>query len=711
MADTETLGQVLGDQEHQAAYIFDPAPEAPVSARPAKRGRISKKHAAQSEKPKEKHTHHFQPLLNGLESNECLQLRQDAFLKSWSRVQDRIDGVLRETNQSTLEAVTAFIKECTVEMTDSRIPSALIITGANMASQSLLFEQLSGSLQARAGAKVVLLRSGDASNLKAALRKIILEVVANPSDAGEEQTSLSITMYVHGKRYLNYDLEALRSHLALRPSPHVIVAFQDSEAFETGLLTDLILLFSSWLDRIPFKLLFGVATSVELFQARLLKSTCQLLYGRQFDVEQADTIVEKIFKTAVAHVDAPLRIGPVSLQMVLSRQRDQAAGIPVFVSSLKYAYMCHFYTNPFSILLADNAPQVALQAEHLEVARSLSSFRNHVEASLHGKAVSHVQSLLDDDDYLNRQVQMQLLSSRSWVCRSLRTLQILMCHQGHASKFTQLYVDLLSQGVDGLDQLPDFVNSMRRMDPAEMMSLLNQIVAIIQDGDSNMGLQGCKGESVPSVTLLSGIVTEIQTLCREAEDAGSTLRSEYSGQNKIMRTTVIAQKVQLSHDAATLTPQDKSYTRLVEEAIAHVEALLKCERAEDVWLHEAWLYDFKTPYREVFMPRPRSVVQRALLRPHDYLACSCCNSSKDQIMPTLPATAILYHLYLETGSLINVADLWTAFFGIVSEDEADGLDERTALVMFYRALSEMRVLGFVKPSRKKVDHIAKLAWL
>ncbi|KAK8089047.1 origin recognition complex subunit [Apiospora hydei] len=695
MADTETLAlaETLGDQEHQAAYIFDPAAEAPVSDRPAKRRMIPKKHAVQPEKPKEKHARRFQPLLNGLESSECLQLRQDAFLKSWSRVQDRIDGVLRETNQSTLEAVTGFINECTVQRTDSRIPSALIITGANMASQSLLFGQLSDSLQARARAKVVLLRSGDASNLKAALRRIILEVVANPSDAGEEQ---DLSLDNDGKRYLNYDFEALRSHLAHHPSPHVIVAFQDSEAFETGLLTDLILLFSSWLDRIPFKLLFGVATSVELFQARLLKSTCQLLYGRQFDVEQADTIVEKIFKTAVAHVDAPLRIGPVSLQMVLDRQRDQAAGVPIFVSSLKYAYMCHFYTNPFSILLADNAPQVALRSEHLEVVRSLSSFRSHVEASLRDKAVSHVQSLLDDDDYLNRQVQEQLESSRSWARRSLRTLQILMCRPGQASTFTQLYVDLLTQGVDGLDQLSDLVSSMRRMDPAEMMSLLNQIVAIIKDGDGSIGLEGCEGESGPSVALLSGIVTEIQTLCREAEEAGRTLRSEYSGQNKIMRTTVIAQK---------------SYTRLVDTIIEYMEALLQCERAEDVWLHEAWLYDFKTPYREVFMPRPRSVVQRALLRPHDYLACSCCKSSKEQIMPTLPATAILYHLYLETGSLINVADLWTAFFGIVSEDEADGLDERTALVMFYRAMSEMRVLGFVKPSRKKVDHIAKLAWL
>lgn len=373
--------------------------------------------------------------------------------------------------------------------------------------------------------------------------------------------------------------------------------------------------------------------------------------------------------------------------------------------------MCHFYTNPFSVLLADNAHEAALQADHFEEIRSLGSFRNHVEVSLHDQAIGHVRSLLDDDDYLAHRVQEQLSSSRSWASRSLRTLRIMMCYQGRASKFTQLYIDLLSQGVGGPDQMVDFVSAMRRMDPSEMVPLLHQMVAIFKNGDKNMGLEGCGGASDPSVTLLSEVAAETHTLCQEAEEAGFTLRSEYNGQNKIMRTTVIAQKVQLSHDAATLTPLDKSYTRLVDKTVEHLQAILKCERAEDVWLHEAWLYDFQTPYREVFMPRPRSVVQRALLRPHDYLACSCCNSSKDQIMPTLPVTAILYHLYLETGSLINVADLWTAFFGIVGEDEAYGLDERTGLVMFYRAMSEMRVLGFVKPSRKKVDHIAKLAWL
>ena len=45
------------------------------------------------------------------------------------------------------------------------------------------------------------------------------------------------------------------------------------------------------------------------------------------------------------------------------------------------------------------------------------------------------------------------------------------------------------------------------------------------------------------------------------------------------------------------------------------------------------------------------------------------------LQPTLsgtqPATAILYQLYLESGALINVSDLWSAFFAIVGEDGGD----------------------------------------
>jgi origin recognition complex subunit 3 len=50
---------------------------------------------------------------------------------------------------------------------------------------------------------------------------------------------------LQGRKYLDYDLESLHVFLnqQQQQSRRVVVAFQDSEAFESGLLTDLITLF------------------------------------------------------------------------------------------------------------------------------------------------------------------------------------------------------------------------------------------------------------------------------------------------------------------------------------------------------------------------------------------------------------------------------------------------------------------------------------
>lgn len=94
--------------------------------------------------------------------------------------------VLRKANQSTLENVTSFVKDSETRQETDKIPSAFIITGANIASQELLFEQLAETLQEQADAKVVRLRSGDASNLKATLKKIIHDITARTTDDADD---------------------------------------------------------------------------------------------------------------------------------------------------------------------------------------------------------------------------------------------------------------------------------------------------------------------------------------------------------------------------------------------------------------------------------------------------------------------------------------------------------------------------------------------
>jgi origin recognition complex subunit 3 len=372
--------------------------------------------------------------------------------------------------------------------------------------------------------------------------------------------------------------------------------------------------------------------------------------------------------------------------------------------------MCHYYANPLSVLLSDVSDGI-LQSEHLELVRALPSFRNHVESILEAESgdVKHVRKLLDDDDYLTSYLGDCRSKSRQWVLDMLRRSMILTAG-GCLTDFVQLYLDILENGIDVADNRKAFIELVQRMPPSELTEFLTRVLDIIEHGDESLGLDGWADEAKDTLTILSELLTEVKDLQEKAEDNDTALKSRYSSHGKVLRTTVIAQKVQLSQDTADLTDEDKAFTKVIDRLVEHLESILEASRAEDITFHETWLYDSKTPYRNVFIPRPRGIVERALMRPHDYLSCSCCKSGNDEIKSTLPATAILYRLYLETGALINVADLWSAYYAVVGEEQEDGLDERTALVMFYRGLSELKAMGFVKQSRKKEDHIAKLAW-
>lgn len=709
--------------DHKAAFVFGQDDETERPSRPAKRRKLTKKaaasvnlkHAARSQYGAE-----FVPLLNGMEQPEFVSLRQKLFVDAWSAIDARIQNVLRESNRSTLGAVASFVREAPAEE-PTKIPAALIVTGPNIASQDLLFEQLAENLGPSVQGRIVRLRSAEAPNLKVTLKKIIRDVTRQASD-DEEDAGLAVGK--DGRKYLDYDLEALYAHFRPNESKQVIVAFQDSEAFDTGLLSDLVTLFNSWKDRMSFTLLFGIATSVELFQARLLKSTSQHLYGAQFGVVQTSSVLESIFKAAVAHAANPLIIGPNLLSSLVERQQSQVSGIQVFISSVKYAYMCHFYGNPLSILLVGGKPQT----EHLEALRNLPSFRAHVEEAIEANNVEHSRSMLDDDAYLlaEQRKTASMITSR-WEVQLLRSLSLLQAGGLLQDDFITTYINALADGIN-LQADDPILNSVKRMSPDEISSLLERLLNTIKNGNREIGITGWSAESKELVQRLSSVSEQVATLQSRAQEKGKTLRNQHSSQGRVLRTTVVAQKVELSKNESSLTKEDKDFTALLEELVVRLVDITACQPADTVLFHELWIYESRSPHKDVFIPRPGIVFERALSRPHDYLACACCSKVDGGNGSTLPATSILYHLYEEAGALINVADLWSAFYGLVGagEDNDDddsksksktkkvlhnGYDERTALVLFYQGLADLKAMGFVKATKKKADHIAKLKWL
>lgn len=204
---------------------------------------------------------------------------------------------------------------------------------------------------------------------------------------------------------------------------------------------------------------------------------------------------------------------------------------------------------------------------------------------------------------------------------------------------------------------------------------------------------------------------DLETLVQTYPDA-QPFRSEYDSHNSVVSTTVVQQRVKLNKGKAKLSEPDIEYTKIVDRFYSLAEASLTdvLLRPQDLFLHEAFLIDMKNPLKEVFAPRPRFAIERALSSPFDYLI-SDAETANTKISAKQPATAILYQLYLESGSLINIYDLWQAFYAVFESDQGGDCDERVIMTLFYRAISELKVLGVVKNSRKKTDHVAKTAWM
>lgn len=136
-------------------------------------------------------------------------------------------------------------------------------------------------------------------------------------------------------------------------------------------------MYSSWLDRLPFVLLFGIATSAESFEDRLSGKSLRYLEGQKFDVTQSDEIVEKLFSATIARTDVPLRIGPNVARRILDRQRDHVQNPQDFSDGLKYAYMSHFYASYPSIFLKEGISFDELDSDAFEAVRNLPSFRRY----------------------------------------------------------------------------------------------------------------------------------------------------------------------------------------------------------------------------------------------------------------------------------------------------------------------------------------------
>lgn len=295
--------------------------------------------------------------------------------------------------------------------------------------------------------------------------------------------------------------------------------------------------------------------------------------------------------------------------------------------------------------------------------RIADSPSRYAQTLIERKEYEKLRTLLDDDESLRDLVMHEIQSGRQALRALIGAINVLFRIYSSLSLkiqilWSEMYVRAMSAELAGSAAFEEIMASVKKTPSDLMKDLLDDLA----------------GMSVPDE--LVEIMTELDQLTNHLGDTQVPLRSAYDVRHETLRTTVVAQKVSLSKNTSTLSTQDSAYTEIVDRIYTilcnYFETTLI--NPQDLFLNEIFILDSKSPHREVFTPRPRFAIERALSSPQDYLGCDCCGGSKSGLSATQPATAILYQLYLESGAVINTADLWSAFWTIVGGDGTDDED-------------------------------------
>jgi origin recognition complex subunit 3 len=403
------------------------------------------------------------------------------------------------------------------------------------------------------------------------------------------------------------------------------------------------------------------------------------LEGQRFDVTQSDDIIEKLFSATVASLDNRLFIGPQLCRCMLDRQKDYVQNVQDFCDGLRYAYMSHFYARVPSILLNADIKFEDLESDVLEAVRNMPTFRRHIETRLEqgSGARQIVRSLLQSDRELFEAIRDGVASAQDELSDMSHAAQVLSSirealQMNPKVRSSAIWIRAASGDLLDSPLLRETMLSLKKIPSDRFAGLLSVLDELSKQRQMSYEVASSKAKGTLDV---DGIREEFNTILQE-QNTSRPLRTEHDVQNDSVRATVVAQKVLLQKHKATLSKQDRAYSDLVTRLHSQLTSFFDISLVEPQTLlfSEIFAYDLKSPHLEVFQPKPRFSVERALAAPHDYLGCNCCGRADDNesaLGATQPATAIVYQMYLESGALINATDLWSAFKAIVGAEDDD----------------------------------------
>ncbi|XP_075779970.1 origin recognition complex subunit 3 isoform X4 [Pelodiscus sinensis] len=594
----------------------------------------------------------------------------------WKQINSEMEKIQDELNKQLFDNLINFLRQSHSEfqtestewmcrMKSSEIPTAALVLGVNVTDHDLTFKSLSEVLQDSITPYVVSLQAKECPGIKHLLQKLmgqLMNCYVDVDDSEEEEC-------------VNISQKKMRCSMAS---------------------------LSQWYK--------------DVTKALAISSNCGYLQGHG-KLHNESTSGLHCYQQLLLTTQFPFKLSEKVLQVLINIFLYHDFSVQNFIKGFQLSVVEHFYSQPLSVLccqLQEAKKRInSLSHNQCENIRSLPSFRRYVESQVSEKQIA----LLTEDNFLKEVTQTLLEDLNSYhenyfpVLRCLHVFTSSLPKYPLGKQIRELHCACLGKRVWETEEYGSAVQLMRMLAKAELVAILQKCVEIFT---SSSGKQFSN-----TIEKMEEFLTRFQNL--EVAETNDIQDVSVSSQNELQKKTDLyhLQKTLLELKESKRSKKLTKFEMLRFEVVDFIESLVRSylTPAEMQTLNEVVYFNTANTLREHLNAAPRIALHTALNNPYCYLKNQTLKSDVGCISNTAPDICIAYKLHLECGRLINLVDWLEAFSTVVTAVEGKDLDSTATDQMdeiiharFIRAVSELELLGFIKPSKQKTDHVARLTW-
>lgn len=655
----------------------------------------------------------------------AIPLKEDVKQFLWNEIETKIKNIEKKSYTETfVNGIVKFVNDSFQFPLQKvqEVPAAVLVMGMNMPDHTNIFNLLEKQLHLNDIYSTVILESKKCSTVSNLLQTILNEIHKKYTEflnIGEELPKkqeygfkklyeyytkiqeVKISSPTKKKKNLHTKIENL--------SKPIVFLIQDVESFNPEILQKLIFLSKIYSGKLPIVLIFGMSSAMVTLHSILPPKALMCLGLETFYSTFATEYLTKIIEEVIISPELPFKFGPKVFRLIVDSVLYHDFSVSNLTYMLKFAIIEHLYGKSFTSLccheeeIENKVHQ--LSPEDLQSLKGLPSLKRYLDNN--PNFISCMKNPTVFKESIIGFMQKLYHDQR----KTLFLLKLLHCFVKDLPEYPlgkqlrELYSVSLEKEICLSKGFNDALKLLKLQSQQSLMTKLATCLDVLKESTVN-----------------SSLIKEIKKILEDSVEKLSKLTTSDFDKNvqeplllqsdKITSRFQLQEKIQMS-----IKLKRSNFEAVRNEIIENLQEIFKnIFPPSHSPLFEIFYFDDVSAVKKHLMAVPRVTSCYTLSNPHHYLKCKCCKiSSSDEIQSTMPEISLLYKLHLESGKLINLYD-WLEGFKTIKSNEGNiskrsrtksKVNDNDLNVRFLLSVSELQLLGFIKPTKRKTDHVAR----